>query len=212
MVSGVEPLRHGLSFNSYDPERGHIQYPTIFSAAQQAGLTTALFVGKRKLEHLLDPKDETHFEVGGAFCHRVTDLAVPYLAHAESGVVFLHFSDPDAAGHKSGWLSDHYNEAVARSDRCVGKVLEALEARGKMDRTLVLLTADHGGHDHRHGSRLKPDRHIPWILWGGPVGPKRVRRPVYTTDTAATILDALGLEKPDGITGRPILDGMRERG
>ena len=208
MVSGVEPLKHGLSFNSYKPEGAHIQYPTIFSAAQDAGLTTGVFVGKRKLQHLLDPSSVTHFEVGGAFCHRVTKLALPYLAAAESGVVFMHFSDPDGAGHEHGWMSKGYVDAVRRSDRCVADVVKALRKRGDMERTMVLLTADHGGHDHRHGSRLKADKHIPWILWGGPVQPKRIRRPVYTTDTAATILHALGLKKPSDITGKAILDGL----
>src|SRR6201999_2592616 len=64
MVSGVDYQRHGLGFNAYRPERGHIQYPTIFSAAQKADLDTALFVGKKKLRHLLDPQSESHFAVG----------------------------------------------------------------------------------------------------------------------------------------------------
>ncbi|MGD8861053.1 MAG: alkaline phosphatase [Myxococcales bacterium] len=209
MVSGVDHPRHGLSFNSYRPERGHIRYPTIFSVAQEAGLTTALFVGKRKLAHLLDPEHETHFEVGGAFCDRVSRLAVPYLRTAEPGVVFVHFSDPDGAGHLYGWMSHKYERAVRRADRCVGELLEALQERGDLERTLVLVTSDHGGHDHRHGSRHWEDRHIPWILWGGAAEDAvKVRRRVYNTDTAATILRALGLQMPEDIEGAPVFEGL----
>ena len=106
MVSGVDFQRHGLGFNAYRPERGNIQYPTIFSAAQKAQLPTALFVGKRKLEHLIDPGSQVRFEVGGGRCSHVIELALPYLARAEPGIVFLHFSDPDSEGHLHGWLSD----------------------------------------------------------------------------------------------------------
>ena len=209
MVSGVDFRRHGLSFNSYRPERGHIQYPTIFSAAQKAGLSTALFVGKRKLEHLLDPEGVGHFEVGGVYCNKVTALAAPYLEQAGPGIVFVHFSDPDGAGHRDGWMSREYNEAVARADRCVKTVLEALARRQSDNRTLVLLTSDHGGHDHNHGSRRKLDRHIPWVLWGAGVKPKgRIHTPVYNTDTAATILHALGLPLPGDIEGRPITEAF----
>lgn len=209
MVSGVDVDLHGLAFNSWRPERGHIQYPTIFSAAQEAGLTTGLFVGKRKLAHLLDPEDAAHFEVGGVFCSRVTRLAVPYLREAREGLVFVHFSDPDAAGHMHGWMSDKYIKAVRRADHCVEDVIEALDARGGLDRTLVVVTSDHGGHDHRHGTRLAPDRHIPFVMWGGPVREGKIRRNVFNTDTAATILHALGLAAPQDMQGEPILEGLR---
>ncbi|MDH5676444.1 MAG: alkaline phosphatase family protein [Myxococcales bacterium] len=211
MVSGVDIERHGLGFNSYRPERGHIQYPTIFTAAQEAGLTTALFVGKRKLEHLLSPESKSHFEVGGVYCNRVTRLAVPYIESADPGVVFVHFSDPDGAGHRYGWMSPQYMEAVRRADRCVAELIAAVETRDALERTLVLLTSDHGGHDHNHGSRLQSDREIPWILWGGPAQPqRRIGRTIYNTDTAATILHALGLTLPPDIEGKAIVAGLRQ--
>jgi arylsulfatase A-like enzyme len=209
MVSGVDFPRHGLAFNAYRPERGHIRFPTIFSVAQSAGLTTALFVGKRKLRHLLDPVTASHFEVGGVYCSRVNRLALPYLESAGSGVVFLHLSDPDGAGHRHGWMSAEYLAAVRRADRCVGDVVDALRRRGGLERTLVVLTADHGGHDHDHAAPILPDTHIPWIAWGGPANPQvRVHRRIFNTDTAASILYALGLPMPEGIEGRPVLEAF----
>lgn len=209
MVSGVDFDRHGLAHNSYRPEMGHIQYPTIFSRAQQAGLPTALFVAKLKLKHLLNPDSVDHFAVGGVYCSRVNALAVPYLLKAERGLVFVHFSEPDAAGHRHGWGSDEYAQAVRKADRCVGELVDTLEARGKLDRTLLLLTADHGGHDHNHSSHWKHDRRIPWVLWGGPAVPhQRLKRTVYNTDTAATVLTALGLESPADMHGRPVSEAF----
>ena len=213
MVSGVDFQRHGLGFNAYRPERGNIQYPTIFSAAQKARLTTAMFVGKRKLEHLLDPATQgnpVRFAVGGVRCSRVTKLAIPYLQQAEPGVVFLHFSDPDNAGHQFGWMSDEYLAAVKRADYCVGQVMEALQAHPRLERTLLVLTSDHGGHGHDHAAPIPPDTHIPWVAWGGAAARStRVKRLVTTTDTAATILYALGLPMPPDIEGKPVLEALR---
>lgn len=212
MVSGVDFQRHGLGFNAYRPERGNIQYPTIFSAAQKAGLTTAMFVGKRKLEHLLVPDSQVNFQVGGVRCSRVTKLALPYLRTAEPGVVFLHFSDPDGAGHQYGWMSAEYLAGVKRAGHCVGQVMDAVRAHPGLDRTLVLLTADHGGHNHDHAAPIPPNTHIPWVAWGGVAKSKtRVRRTVSTLDTAATILYALGLPMPPGIEGKPVLEALRGR-
>lgn len=211
MVSGVDVDQHGLSFNAYRPERGHIQYPTIFSEAQKAGLATAVFVGKRKLRHLLNPDTVTHFEVGGVFCTKVTKIAIPYVEKAESGLVFIHFSDPDSAGHRHGWMSDEYSDAVRRADRCVRKVTEALKRRGQIERTVLLVTSDHGGHDHNHGTRRADDRNIPFLLWGGPVKPHtKIRRRVFNTDAAATIFHALAIQPPSDIVGRPVLEAFLE--
>ena len=211
MVSGVDVDRHGLGFNAYRPERGNIQYPTIFTAAKKAGLTTALFVGKRKLEHLIDPGSQTRFEVGGVRCSRVTKLALPYLQTAEPGVVFLHFDDPDNAGHQFGWMSEEYVAGVKRADRCVGQVIEALHALPGLDRTLLVLTADHGGHGHDHAAPIPPDTHIPWVAWGGAAAKTtRVPRTVSTTDTAATILYALDLPLPRDMEGKPVLEALRK--
>jgi arylsulfatase A-like enzyme len=90
-------------------------------------------------------------------------------------------------------------------------VLAALEARADRDRTLLLVTADHGGHGRRHGTHRIEDLHIPWIASGARVQRGDFDAPVRTTDTAATILAALGLPVPGEMTGRPVrqaLDGV----
>lgn len=209
MVSGVDHDQHGLSFNSYHPERGSIRFPTIFSEAEKAGLAVKLFAGKRKLELLVASEQRHQFQLGGAYCNRVTELAVPYLQQAEPGIVFVHFADPDGAGHTYGWLSDEYMRAVSRADRCVRQLLEAIDSRRGDLRITMLITSDHGGHNHGHGTALADDRNIPWVLWGEAVNPRtRIRRAVLNTDTAATVLHALGLPAPAEMRGTPVLEAL----
>jgi len=84
----------------------------------------------------------------------------------------------------------------------VGRVLQALPPE-----TTVILTADHGGKDTVHGTRLALDMTIPWIV----AGPRVVRRgpltrSVRTIDTAVTILHLLGITAPGNVTGSVVLE------
>lgn len=208
MVSGVDTSEHGLDFNSYKPQRANIAAPTIFSLVHKAGLPSAMFVGKAKLKHLLARTDDASFKMGGMVCDKLLVEALPYLQKAEKGLVFLHFADPDSAGHRSGWLTDEYLTAVHRADRCLEKVIDTIDQSGRADRTLLIVTSDHGGHGKSHGTRLDVDQNIPWYAWGAGVQHGRVKRAIHTTDTAATTLAALGITIPQGMQGKPVLEAL----
>jgi arylsulfatase A-like enzyme len=209
MLSGVDVDEHGLDFNAYRPENGRIRVPSVFSLARARGLSTSLIVGKRKLEHIVREGDAELFRTGGIFCHRVNRIAVPHLESARDGVHFVHYSDVDAAGHRHGWMSPRYHLAVRRVDRCLGELVETLRARGDLDRTLLVVTADHGGHARSHGSERRSDMRIPWIAWGGAARSGARVDHVDTRDTAATVIEALDLARPSGIDGRPVLAALR---
>lgn len=208
MVSGVDSTEHGLNFNAFKPDRGTILRPTIFSVAHAAGLPTLMFVGKTKLRHLLADRKHADFNMGGMRCDKLLDRALPQLREARRGIVFLHFADPDSAGHRTGWMTDEYFEAVARADDCLDRVIDTIADGGHAHRTLLLVTADHGGHNRSHGTRLDVDQRIPWYAWGAGVRRGRFNRHVSTVDTAATVLSALGLKLPKGIHGQPILEAF----
>lgn len=208
MLSGVDVDQHGLDFNGWRPEEGRIRVPSVFSIARSEGLSTSLIVAKRKLEHLVNDGDAEVFRTGGMFCRRVNELALPHLRTAAAGVHFVHYSDVDAAGHRHGWMSPEYLRAVRRADGCVRDLLETLTARGDLDRTLVVVTADHGGHGRSHGSARRVDRRIPWMAYGGPAQAGASIERVDTRDTAATVLEALGLPRPSTMDGRPILAAL----
>ncbi len=207
MVSGVEPEDHGLNFNAYRPKRGNIHTPTIFSEVHLAGLPSVMYVGKGKLTHLLASPTQAEFHVSGVFCRKVIKQALPELQKATRGVFFLHFADPDGAGHRYGWMTDEYLAAVRNTDHCLERVLDTIDAAGRTDRTLLLVTSDHGGHNRSHGTRLDVDQQIPWFAWGAGVKRGRIHRAVHTTDTAATTLAALGLRRPE-MHGIPIPEAL----
>lgn len=208
MVSGVDTSEHGLDFNAYKPEHANIARPTMFSVAHAAGLPTYMFVGKAKLKHLLGKPSDAELKVAGIHCKRLVKEATPLIQQMKRGLMFLHFANPDSAGHRNGWMGDEYVEAVHGADECLGSVMTLIEESGRMDRTLLLVTADHGGHGRSHGTRMEVDQRIPWYAWGGEAKRGRTRRDVHTTDTAATALAALGLSLPKSMQGQPVLEAI----
>jgi hypothetical protein len=88
---------------------------------------------------------------------------------------FVHLSLPDRVGHASGFMGPQYLDAVKRTDRLVGRILNTVADRPELRRhTLVILTADHGGRGGAHydASKLKNFR-IPFMAWGAGVAAGR---------------------------------------
>lgn len=210
MVTGVDVAHHGIDFNAYKPERGNVRFPTIFSAARAGQLPAAMFVGKSKLRHLLARPGDAHLTVVGQQCRRLVDAAMPTLRETTPGLVFLHFADPDSAGHRIGWMTDDYLTAVDHANDCLERVIETIAGSTARDSTLLIVTSDHGGHNRSHGTRLDVDRRIPWYAWGAGVRRGPIGRPVHTTDTAATVLSALGLPTPQGMQGQPVAEALAD--
>jgi len=106
-----------------------------------------------------------------------------------------------------------YDGDVAFVDDVVGRILAGLDARGLADRTLVVVTSDHGEefYDHRnwgHGQSVYEElTHVPLILRHPKAFPagKRVERPVMTVDLMPTVLDFVGIEALPGLAGRSLL-------
>jgi arylsulfatase A-like enzyme len=103
--------------------------------------------------------------------------------------------------HQLALLRDSYDECVADLDEQLGRLIDELERRGVLDRTWVIVTADHGESfgEHpgvfRHGTSLyQTEIHVP-LVFIPPVA-SRMQRVVSKTvtlrDLPATIVDVLG--------------------
>lgn len=212
MLSGFDEPAHKLSWNSWRPERGNIQVPTVFDAATRAGGGSAAFVGKQKLEHIAYPGSVDVFSRPGFLCRKVVDEAARYFVANRPELEFIHFSDPDEQGHLQGWMSEPQIEAIRQTDHCLATLIDAVRAAHLEKDTLFILSADHGGHGHNHSGRIKEDRLIPWIAWG--VGVRHghhIAAAISTMDTAATALWALGYPAPPLMEGRPVKEAFTQQ-
>lgn len=204
MLTGVEVRAHGMPFDDFRPHRGFIRVPTVLYRAHDEGLATAMFVAKTKLRHIAIPGSLDVWSLPNWRCERVARAASEYLTGARPGITFIHFEEPDDAGHRHRWMGPQYLASITRSDACLATVMSAIEGRADRDRFLVIISADHGGHGRRHGTHAPEDLHIPWVAWGSRVRRGDFSDPVRTTDTGITALAALGLPVPADVTGRPV--------
>lgn len=214
MLTGVRPERHGVTWNDdrHNSDPVYPKVPTLFDLARRAGFTTAMVAGKAKFIALEKPGtlDWSHSPRRSTLGDSaVTDTAVRWIAAYAPQVMFVHLPSPDFTGHDHGWGSELQMAAVAGADRCVGRLLAALAARGVLDSTVVIVSADHGGADHSHGRGDPRSRTIPWIVTGPGIRAdldlaSTTKDDVDTEDTFATACALLGLRPPPGLDGQPV--------
>lgn len=230
MLTGVPMEIHGIVFNHWSPTNPTVRVPTVFTAAKAAGLTTAMFVGKEKFRHLAQPGtvDEFYYDTehdivvmksdsgdkvvkkeGNIFARQVATNAANFIIKSKPRLCFIHFTDTDTIGHEFGWGSPEQIKAFVETDVALGLIVQAIKKAGLARRSVVLISADHGGHGRGHSQGLAEDMAIPWIAWGKGVRKKfAITDPVYTCDTAATVLWLLGLNSPGEMAGRPVLSAF----
>jgi arylsulfatase A-like enzyme len=216
MLTGEGPERHNVLWNNVaSAERDEIELPNIFSVARANGYRTAAFFSKAKFGPLQRPGTLDYSQAPGGWFGRwsasrtIADVAT-HLETSAPNVLFVHLTDPDAAGHRSGWMSEDYGQAVRKADAAVGRLILLADRAYGVGEYSLIVTADHGGHGRGHGSEEPADVTIPWIAWGKGVRPGALATTpvIRTMDTASTILWLLGLAEPTEWAGTPVLDAF----
>ncbi len=162
----------------------------------------------------------------GATEQQIDDL-LGFLSEPHAGPAFawLHFMDLHASilrpwspqAYDRGAQLARYARGLAAVDRALGRLTRALEERSLQERTLLVLTADHGeelgehGHYHHNLTLYEPATRVPlWIA-----GPRVVPGPraglVPQLDLHATLLEVAGLPA-EGSGGRSLLSALATAG
>lgn len=217
MLTGLNYPRHGITWNTYRPEEGTVKVKTIFEIAKQENLRTAMVYSKEKFKHIAKPGtlDVEVYVRGDAI--EVAKAAIKVLKEVKPNILFVHFSDPDSAGHGYGWgnekegvkPSPEYLASLQRCDEALGVIVNAIKHSGSLEKTLLIVTADHGGHNKTHGSADPEDVNIPWIAAGGLAARNgELNRQIKTMDTAATALAVFGIKVPEDWDGKPVWEAL----
>ncbi len=231
MLTGVGVEKHKVTWNNWVPTNGLVQVPTIFAAAKKAGYSTAMFVGKEKFRHLLQPGTVDEFNLnqaesivvsksdsggsekkkeGNVFAKTVANDASNYIIKNKPTLAFIHFTDPDTVGHLFGWGSPEQLKAFADTDAALSVVMKAIRTAGIAKTSVVMISADHGGHERGHSTGTPKDMRIPWIAWGKGVKKNfEISAPINTRDTAATALWLLDLKPIAPIEGEAVKSAFK---
>jgi len=130
--------------------------------------------------------------------------------------VFQRQPDPKtgASSQDVGFYKAQYDREIRYWDDELERLLESVDARGLRERTLIVVTADHGEslgeHDHffRHGPvPYQTNARVPLVLRlpGRLPSGRVVETPVGLIDLAPTILELLGIEAPESVQGTSLL-------
>lgn len=135
----------------------------------------------------------------------VTDELVERLESDRFDFVVVNYANADMVGHTG--IIPAAITAVETVDACVGRVVDAVLARGGA----CLITADHGNSDHMleldgGANTAHSTNPVPLVAT---VPAARVRDGGRLCDIAPTILELLGVPTPAEMTGRSLLEPPR---
>lgn len=190
LLTGIDVDEHKVRHNNYTTER--IEPVTFIDRAQDAGYQTAIVAGKEKFL-TFHTHEDTYYEFVRTGDPGVTDKTIELL-EAGYEVLLVHMPNTDYFGHLTGWMSDVYIYELRNTDTNIRRILDALDTLGIRDSTLLIITADHGGHDTSHGSSIPEDMTIPMIVHAPGIEPETILSDTSITQVASTVLLALGLE------------------
>jgi 2,3-bisphosphoglycerate-independent phosphoglycerate mutase len=133
--------------------------------------------------------------------YEVADAAVKEIEADKHDVIILNFANPDMVGH-SGLLEPTI-KAVEATDECLGKVVEAVLAKGG----IAVITADHGNADMVFDENGRPHtahttNPVPFIVTDKSA---KLREGGILADIAPTVLDLLNVAKPEQMSGSSLL-------
>jgi arylsulfatase A-like enzyme len=126
-------------------------------------------------------------------------------------------NDSLPAGASSAELRARYDEAVLYADHAVGDFLDWLQRSGRLDRSIVIITADHGeSFEHQWFLHAGPYLyngliHVPLLIHlPGQTQGSHITYPAQQADLLPTILNLVGAQVPnwtDGVSLKPALQG-----
>lgn len=212
MLHGVSCQAHQLTNwrVSHNPYPADSPYPSVFrlihearpaaglaSFCEWAAINTGIIEDGCGVEKFSGSADD------------LTERAVRYIMETDFQMIFFQFDAADGVGHRCGYGTPAQLDAIARIDALIGRMTGVLKAKGVLEETLVMVTADHGGTRARfnadmggnHGGDSDEEKYVYFAAAGGGVCRGEIAD-MMTRDVAPIAARALGLEAPECWTGR----------
>jgi choline-sulfatase len=263
ILTATSPPVHGLRANGLF--RLGPSLPTLATVLKAAGYRTGAFVGSfvldarfglnRGFDEYDDRYGEKHPDDPAEGAERrgeevikpaltwIKDPTNPQSLSPNPWFAWVHLYDPhEPYRAPEPYASQHepYDAEVAYADAIVGRLLAGLPA-GALERTLILVAADHGESLGEHGERTHGvftydvTMRVPWIIWSGRrrdsgfgildsiAATLRITNPdsripsgssdalVRLIDLAPTTLDLVGVGNPPQFEGRSIVAAVGGR-
>ena len=232
IFTGLYPPNHGARRNGEFTVGA--EQTTLAEMFSERGYDTAAFIGAFVLDarfglgqgfDVYDDEVTGHnsLDLGDSFEERkagaVTDAALAWLSARDSERPFfawVHYFDPHKPWTAPAGYGAGYDGEIAYVDAQIGRLLEALDDRSLRDRTLIVLTADHGEGLGEHAEpthdffiydsvmQIPLILNAPGLVEGSHVVADRV---VSTVDLFPTVAALVGFDPGGPLDGESLLGG-----
>ncbi|MBP6909496.1 MAG: sulfatase-like hydrolase/transferase [Acidobacteria bacterium] len=221
ILTGLEPVAHSIRNNGHYLPAG---VKTITELLAGKGYKTAAFVSSFSvdsrfgLDRGFEVYDDTFqadlpFKTNNAERRAEATFArfSTWLENNYKNKFFgwVHYYDPHLpydppSPYREEFARQPYDGEIAYMDFYVGKILEALQAKGLLDKTIIIVAGDHGEGlgdkiERGHGLFLYEETvRVPLIIWNKKIFPKNglVNQTVRLLDITPTIMDLTGAQEP----------------
>ena len=215
MIMGAGPEQHGVTSNEWATNKFEIaptvvgpggMFPTIFGSlrAQQPASVILCYHDWDGFGRLFERAAADVIEHPAGPTNTILRAIEAFKARRPT-FTFIHLDHVDDAGHHFGHGTREYYDSVGVADDLIGRAIQGLKDAGMWEKTILIVTADHGGKNKGHGGATMAELEIPWIIHGPGVAKGReLTAPVNTYDTAATIAYVLGVRPPEAWIGKAV--------
>ena len=223
LFTGLYPHRLNLRDNVATPLAP--EFTTMAEALRDRGLMTGAFVASGVLgpSRGLDQGFVVYNDAVAAGCssaprarrpaNEVVDEALQWIAEQPTAFfAWVHLYDThrpyQLPSDYQGRYDNPYLEAIAFEDTQISRLIAHLEARRILDDTLIVVTGDHGESlgDHGEDSHgifiYQEGLHVPLIVRGPGILPRRIGAVTRLVDLMPTVLELFGVATPeiDGVS------------
>jgi len=108
-----------------------------------------------------------------------------------------------------------YRATTRYTDEQIERLVSRLDETAGLEKTVVVVTGDHGEEFREHGDFLHGQKlyeellRVPLVIGGGEVPARRIRSQMSLLDLPPTLLDLLGVKSPDSFRGRSFAPAVR---
>lgn len=201
------PLGHILSMNNIKQLR--------IAESEKERFVTYYFNGQLEKPFSLEdrlivpsPDVETYDLKPSMAAHEITDALIQRVSDEDYRFVLVNYANADMVGHTGNF--EAAIKAVETVDECIGRLKDFVEGYGG----ILLITADHGNAEiMKQGENVDTEHSaslVPFIA----ISDKFLSNPTtlqsgILADVAPTVLKLLGMESPQQMTGRNLLEELK---
>lgn len=217
MFMGVGPEIHGYTeWGSQTPElpsrvlNQHGIFPTIFQLLCDAKPKAEIgclyeWDGIKYLVDTLALNYHAQAPDYNKYPAALCEMTEKYIREKKPNLLAVCFDNPDHVGHVDGHDTPAYYAKLKELDGYIGRIIKAVDDAGILDKTIFIVTSDHGGIGKGHGGKTMLEMETPFIISG-----KNVKKEgafdesMMQFDIASTIAYIFGLKQPQAWIGRPM--------